>query len=961
MNKRVVYMAAALAVLLTVIALVWGGARTSAQGRRTGRSATSTTPPLYAVLIDAGSSGSRVHVYTYTINQHSTESRVQHRLRTHSAAAAAATRRQLNRVTGGGIGASDTPPPPTHGQNRDLGSGPAAQSSRHAHTTVRGTSTSNDAGAAAAAAGPRSSSGSSRGVPLLQRYPDVSLPGRVHRIQPGLSALAPAGEGAADYLEPLLQFARQQVPAELHAVTPVQLLATAGLRLLPEEQQQLVLAAAAAVLAGSGFLFVHPGQAQAQQQQQAQAQPNITAPLSILDRMHRRLFGSSTEGRHGSSGDGSSSDGSSGSSDAALEAGGGSDRVPAEELRAEAAVAAGSGAWVRVLSGDQEGLYAWAGINYAAGRLQALAAQAAVSPRQRDAAAWLGSQAAATLAVFELGGASMQVTLMPWEPLPGGLGHQLALPGVTRPLYTHSFLGYGLNVAWFRGAMLVADGGAGEAATDPCLNPGYTSQSSGVTGSGNFSGCVALAEQLLGLGVGQGAQGAGSNGCPHTRCSIGSEYLPSLLPLSNSSSGSSGASSGFLIMATEAFHYTISHLRLPPASSLDQLAAAGAAFCARPWSEVETELVQERGVEEDHALKLCFGAAYIHTMLSKGFRLSPQEAARLRFSNWVTRADGSQVEVNWVLGALLAEVVPEQLRRLGPSPTGQLHPGIPGAAGAAAAQQPSMVAGSGGGGAAGGASPRGLVAGGLVALVLVSGLLTCAVAAAGGEAGMAGVAGVAGGRGASYRSRRGGGPAAPGAGLTAALASVVVKVVDAGGGGGGGGGGGAGAGWAGRLGSMWGGAVDAAAYAAVDPAAAVAGVQAEAVASAGPGSSALGAATAAGGPSPSALSLLATLGLGPREGGHGGSSGAAAARAAQRRGASALLQASGLGAGGLAGWATGEVAAHCGAAGGGPEGVEALGAGAVDESMAVASGSTSGVAPGSLEQRRGTRAAVAML
>ncbi len=40
---------------------------------------------------------------------------------------------------------------------------------------------------------------------------------------------------------------------------------------------------------------------------------------------------------------------------------------------------------------------------------QALAAQAAVSPRQRDAAAWLQSEAASTLAVFELGGASMQV------------------------------------------------------------------------------------------------------------------------------------------------------------------------------------------------------------------------------------------------------------------------------------------------------------------------------------------------------------------------------------------------------------------------------------------------------------------------------------------------------------------------------------------------------------------------
>ncbi|KAG2440754.1 hypothetical protein HXX76_003611 [Chlamydomonas incerta] len=968
-------MAAVISTIVAIIVLVWGGARSGAQGG--GTTAVRTPTPFYAVLIDAGSSGSRVHVYNYTVGI-APKPTAWCQLRSLSAAAAAATRRVLGRVTGLGASDADTeaaegPPDAPPGKDRDLGSAHAAHRSEHTRSSSRGSAGADDRGRGSASYG--SSSGRSagvgaatgsllgsssggggdgpRGVPLLQRYPDVALPGRVHRIHPGLSSLAPAGEGAADYLAPLLDFARQQVPAELHAVTPIRLLATAGLRLLPAEQQQQVLAAAAQVLAGSGFLFVHPAQQQPQPLSgpqagsQAGSQSAVAAPRRAMsDGVHGRLLRGSPEESRGGSGGSSASDATPGP--------GGSGRVPAEELRAEAAVAAGAAAWVRVLSGDQEGLYAWAGINFAAGRLQALAAQAAVSPRQRDAAAWLRSEAAATLAVFELGGASMQVTLMPWEPLPGGLGHQLALPGVTRPLYTHSFLGYGLHVAWFRGAMLVADGG--EAAADPCLNPGYTSASSGVTGSGNFSGCVALAEQLLGVGDGQQPGGAGG-GCRHKRCSIGSEYLPALLPPFNRSGSSSGravggsssADAGFLIMATEAFHYTISHLRLQPSASLEELAAAGAAFCARPWSEVEQELVQGRGVDEDHALKLCFGAAYIHTMLSKGFKLSAEEAAHLRFSNWVTRVDGTQVEVNWVLGALLAEVVPEQLRRLGQTAAGQALQGNQAAAGAADPQPGVATSSSGGGmqtgtGSAGSAmSARGLLAGGLVALVLVSGLLCCGVAAARGEDGV-------GGRGGAYRSRRGGGPAAAGTGLTAALASVVVKVVDAGGGGG------AGGGWAGRLGSMWGGTVDAAAYAAADPASAVAaGPGAPAVAPVAPGSSSSGAtAGGAGGPSPSALSLFTALGLGTREGSHGGSSGAAAAaaKAAQRRVASGL-QASVLGAGGVAAWATGDVP-QGGAAGGGAEAGEELGGGA------VASGSTAGVT-GSLEQRRGARAAVAML
>ncbi|GIL52170.1 hypothetical protein Vafri_8106 [Volvox africanus] len=440
---------------------------------------------------------------------------------------------------------------------------------------------------------------------LASGYPVVRLPGVVQRVTPGLSEFAPDGEGVAESLKPLIEFAQEKVPPPLHATTSIRLMATAGLRMLPEEQREAVLGAVRRLLAASGFRF----------------RPK----------------------------------------------------------------------WARVISGNEEGLFAWAGINYAAGRLQALAQEQATSPRQKDPAVLAGRAAATTLAVLELGGASMQLTLMPWEPLPRGLGTILALPGVDRPLYTHSFLGYGLQVAWFREAMLVQQGG--ENSTDPCLYPGYTSYQSGVVGSGDFDECVVLAEQLLKVNnaattnatTTTNATGtANSNssttsGCSFVRCSIGDEYLPLLAPedrlggygsaalLDPVGSGSKGPGSGFhsgsggyLIMATESFYYTMDRLGLPPNASLESLRTAGKRFCSRPWSDVERELVLGRGVSEEYILKVCFGSAYIYTLLKQGFRMGSREATYLRFSNQVERPDGSLVEVNWVLGALLVELTAKQ-------------------------------------------------------------------------------------------------------------------------------------------------------------------------------------------------------------------------------------------------------------------------------------------------------------
>jgi len=61
---------------------------------------------------------------------------------------------------------------------------------------------------------------------------------------PGLSTFGDSPEGVAGYLEPLIQHARSRIPPSLEPETPLFLLATAGMRLLSPIQQARVLSAA---------------------------------------------------------------------------------------------------------------------------------------------------------------------------------------------------------------------------------------------------------------------------------------------------------------------------------------------------------------------------------------------------------------------------------------------------------------------------------------------------------------------------------------------------------------------------------------------------------------------------------------------------------------------------------------------------------------------------------------------
>ncbi|XP_028916832.1 ectonucleoside triphosphate diphosphohydrolase 7 [Ornithorhynchus anatinus] len=63
----------------------------------------------------------------------------------------------------------------------------------------------------------------------------------VKKIKPGISVMAETPEHASDYLRPLLRFAAAHVPVKKHKETPLYILCTAGMRLLPERQQQAIL------------------------------------------------------------------------------------------------------------------------------------------------------------------------------------------------------------------------------------------------------------------------------------------------------------------------------------------------------------------------------------------------------------------------------------------------------------------------------------------------------------------------------------------------------------------------------------------------------------------------------------------------------------------------------------------------------------------------------------------------
>ncbi|MEW5317299.1 MAG: hypothetical protein WDW38_008610 [Sanguina aurantia] len=349
--------------------------------------------------------------------------------------------------------------------------------------------------------------------------------------------------------------ARLQIPQRLWGATPVRLLATAGLRLLTEQQSSAILASCSAALAASSF------------------------------RCHA--------------------------------------------------------SHVAVLEGDMEGLYGWAAANFASGALQA--ASAHQHSGRREAAAVQGFQG-----IMEMGGASMQITFLPLLPLehPNQAGSLLRLPGVPLRLFTHSYLGMGMDSALSRAAAIVLQQQPNsETVYDPCLPIGYISDD-GRHGAATFDGCLHIARQIVpALNCSEHQALAQLTHLFHsTRCTLEGSFVPTL-------------DGPFIAM--ENFFWTAKALNLHTGATLRHLATAAEAHCSKHWSSLHAEFSGH--IPDQYLVRYCFGAVYVYTLLHEVFQLGLDEQ-RLAFTNSVQGPSGGPITLSWVLGAMVVEGMAEGKR-----------------------------------------------------------------------------------------------------------------------------------------------------------------------------------------------------------------------------------------------------------------------------------------------------------
>ncbi|XP_009616750.1 putative apyrase 6 [Nicotiana tabacum] len=284
--------------------------------------------------------------------------------------------------------------------------------------------------------------------------------------------------------------------------------------------------------------------------------------------------------------------------------------------------------WASVISGSDEGLYAWVIANYALGTL--------------------GSDPLQTTGIIELGGASAQVTFVSDEPMPHEYSRTIKFRNFTYKIYSHSLLQFGQNVAFDLLLESLVARGQDQAAQsvklmDPCSPRGYTHNLrslklspssladknrflSALYPSGNFSECRSASLSLL---------QKGKESCPYKSCYIGSTFMPKLQGK---------------FLATENFFHTSKFFGLPPKAFLSDLMAAGKSFCEEDWSRLKSKY---HSLQEEDLHRYCFSSAYILALLHDSLGIGLDDD-RIGYANQV-----ENIPLDWALGAFILQSTAE--------------------------------------------------------------------------------------------------------------------------------------------------------------------------------------------------------------------------------------------------------------------------------------------------------------
>nr|XP_057927558.1 ectonucleoside triphosphate diphosphohydrolase 4 isoform X2 [Doryrhamphus excisus] len=405
----------------------------------------------------------------------------------------------------------------------------------------------------------------------IRQMRDQNRKSLVMKIKPGISELATTPEKASDYIYPLLSFAAEHVPKDKHIETPLYILCTAGMRILPNSQQEAIL----------------------------------------------------------------------------------------EDLRTDIPVHFNflfSDSHVEVISGKQEGVYAWIGINFVLGRFNHVhrdgEAVIEVSVPGNDQQEALVRKR--TAGVLDMGGASTQIAfeVPKTEEIAKNLLAEFNLgcdahrtDHVYR-VYVATFLGFGGNTAHQRYEESLIRSTAtrnkllgqhiGETAEFPLLDPclptelqdeiGFSPHKVHLRGTGDFDQCRRSLQPFL-------------NRTNDPQTSLSGIYQPAI-DFNNSQFF------GF----SEFYYCTEDVLRIGGDYNASKYAQAAKSYCATQWKTLRERF--DSGLYASHAdlhrLKnQCFKSAWMYEVLHSGFSF-PTDYKNLRTAFLVY-----DKEVQWTLGAIL--------------------------------------------------------------------------------------------------------------------------------------------------------------------------------------------------------------------------------------------------------------------------------------------------------------------
>uniref|UniRef100_A0AAQ6AQ33 nucleoside-triphosphate phosphatase n=1 Tax=Amphiprion ocellaris TaxID=80972 RepID=A0AAQ6AQ33_AMPOC len=430
----------------------------------------------------------------------------------------------------------------------------------------------------------------------------------VKKIKPGISTLANTPTQASDYLHPLLSFAAAHVPKTKHKETPLYILCTAGMRLLPDSQQAAIL------------------------------EDLVTDVPLEFDFLFSRSH-------------------------------------------------------AEVISGKQEGVYAWIGINFVLGRFDHADEEDATVEVTTGAQNQQPISRRRTVGIMDMGGASLQIAYevpsaitfsSPQEEEAGksvladfNLGCDVEHTQHVYRVYVTTFLGFGGNMARQRyedqlvnntlakNRLLTTQTGMSEDKPylDPCLPVGLSdtvtrdNRTLFLRGQGDWTRCQEAVRPFLGLHNGTMSPG----GVYQVQNGIYDSWKGAPINFSNSEFY------GF----SEFFYCMEDVLRMGGQYNSERYSQAATDYCSTKWSTLKQRLDNQLFSQQADISRLkyqCFKSAWMFEVLHSGFRF-PSDYPSLKTAQLVY-----DKEVQWTLGAILFKTRFLPLRDLQQETLRQNHP-----------------------------------------------------------------------------------------------------------------------------------------------------------------------------------------------------------------------------------------------------------------------------------------------